>query len=269
MKSLPIRLLTGTLFVALVIGAIWAGLYTYAILFLMVQTLALWELHVLTRQRTQALGSLLFAIIGGALIYAIFFMISTQRWPLSVLTFVPVVLMFSAIPELWNRHGNPFRNFAIIAGGLILICIPLGLLHVTTVYGTYLDKKLLTGILILIWTYDSFAYMTGSLMGRTRLAERISPMKTVEGLIGGALFCCLAAWLLSSWFGVRPLMDWIVFAGCVIIFGTIGDLLESLLKRQAGVKDSGTLLPGHGGVLDRFDNFFFSLPFIATYILLK
>jgi phosphatidate cytidylyltransferase len=256
-------------FVAAVVGAIWAGIYTYAALFFVVQCMALWELHALTRQKTAAPGSLVFAIVGGVFIYAIFLTVAMQMIPLSALAFIPVVLILAAVPEIWNRRGNPFRNFAVIVSGLVLICVPLGLMHLMAVTGTYLDKKLLIGVLILIWVYDSLAYLTGSLFGKIKLAERISPMKTVEGLLGGAVFCFAAAWLVSMWFGLRPLADWLAFAGCIVLFGTLGDLLESLVKRQAGAKDSGTLLPGHGGVLDRFDNFLFAIPFIAVYVLVS
>lgn len=269
MKRFLIRVITASAFVAIVLAAIFGGLYSYGVLFLLIQSLSLWELHALTRNKTASPGTFGFSLVSGALIYLIFFLVSMMKVPLSMLAFVPVILIIAALPELWNRRGNPFRNFSIITGGLILICIPLGLLHVALITGSVLDKHLLLGIFILIWVYDSSAYIIGSLIGKTKLAERISPMKTVEGLVGGAAFCVVTAWILSIWLGVRPVMDWMVLAGCVVVFGTMGDLLESLIKRHAGVKDSGTLLPGHGGVLDRFDNFFFSVPFIAVYILLR
>lgn len=267
MKGLPVRLLSGAIFVAIVVGAIWGGLYTYGALFLLVQSLALVELHALTLKKSTPWSAVL-AVASGVVIYAIFFAVSMLKIPLTSIAFIPIVLMLAAVPEIWNRRGNPFRNFAIIVSGLVLICLPLGLMHFMLVTGSHFEKKLLLGILILVWVYDSFAYIVGSTLGRIKLAERISPMKTVEGVIGGALFCLVAAWGVSMWLGIRPLSDWMIFAGCVVIFGTLGDLLESLVKRHAGVKDSGQLMPGHGGVLDRFDNFFFAVPFMSLWVLL-
>jgi len=128
---------------------------------------------------------------------------------------------------------------------------------------------------LLIWTNDTMAYLVGSKIGRHKLFERISPKKTWEGSIGGAIFTLTLAYFLNmflSWIfgfdGEFSRVDWIVIGLIVIIFGTLGDLIESLLKRNLAVKDTGSILPGHGGLLDRFDAFLFSFPFILSYILL-
>ncbi len=124
------------------------------------------------------------------------------------------------------------------------------------------------GVFILVWVNDSFAYLTGSLIGKRKLFESVSPNKTWEGFFGGMLFTFLAAYVLSLFFTKLSLVNWIVFAGIVSTFGVMGDLIESMFKRQAGVKDTSNLIPGHGGFLDRLDSILFSAPFIFIYLMI-
>jgi phosphatidate cytidylyltransferase len=117
-------------------------------------------------------------------------------------------------------------------------------------------------IFILIWTNDTFAYIIGKKWGKNKLFERISPKKTIEGFAGGVLFCILASIILSLFFNFFSLGIWISSAIFVGVFGTIGDLIESKFKREANVKDSGNIMPGHGGILDRLDSIIFVAPFL-------
>ena len=120
---------------------------------------------------------------------------------------------------------------------------------------------------ILVWVNDSFAYLIGKNFGKTKLLERISPNKTVEGFLGGMLFSFIGAWVLSHYFTNLSFVNWFAFAAIVSTFGVLGDLIESMFKRQAGVKDSSNFIPGHGGFLDRLDSIIFSAPFIFIYLL--
>jgi phosphatidate cytidylyltransferase len=122
-------------------------------------------------------------------------------------------------------------------------------------------------LLLLTWMNDTGAYLVGSNFGRRMLFPRISPKKTWEGTIGGVVITFITAASFCAFSGELRLFDWMVLAAFVSVFGTLGDLVESMLKRSVGVKDSGNLLPGHGGVLDRFDAFIFVLPFAAAYLL--
>jgi len=122
------------------------------------------------------------------------------------------------------------------------------------------------GILFLIWSSDSGAYVVGSLIGRTRLFERISPKKSWEGTIGGGLFSLLVAYILSRYFLEIRTDQWLTLAVIVIVAGILGDLIESMLKRSLQIKDSGSILPGHGGILDRFDALIFAVPFAWVYL---
>ena len=122
------------------------------------------------------------------------------------------------------------------------------------------------GIILLIWASDVAAYLVGSFIGKNKLFERISPGKTWEGSVGALIINIGCAFLVANWFPELALKHWIVISVLVSIFGTIGDLVESMFKRQAGVKDSGKIMPGHGGILDRFDSLLFVSPFIYAYL---
>ena len=119
---------------------------------------------------------------------------------------------------------------------------------------------------VIIWTSDVFAYLAGSMFGKHKLMERISPKKTWEGSIGGLFFSLIAAYILSLLVPQLSLVEWMILTIIIVISGTLGDLVESLLKRNADVKDSGTIFPGHGGVLDRFDAVIFATPMVFVYI---
>ncbi len=131
-----------------------------------------------------------------------------------------------------------------------------------------LNPKLLLGIFILIWSSDTFAYFGGRAFGRHKLLPRVSPKKTWEGFLSGLIAALLMAWGLRYFFTEGTLADWMITAALVVIFGTMGDLMQSVFKRNAGVKDSGNIFPGHGGFWDRFDSFLGCLPWVGAYYLL-
>jgi phosphatidate cytidylyltransferase len=127
-------------------------------------------------------------------------------------------------------------------------------------------KTTILGVFILIWSNDSFAYLIGKNFGKIKLLNRISPNKTVEGFIGGMVACFIMSYFIAQYFTALSLTQWIVLAGLVSVFGVLGDLIESMFKRQGGIKDSSNFIPGHGGFLDRFDSVIFAAPFIFIYL---
>jgi phosphatidate cytidylyltransferase len=176
---------------------------------------------------------------------------------------------------LYTRKTYP-RNIGYSAMGLIYISISLGLLlNLRTFYpGAALEtvnKLLVLMIILSLWVNDTMAYLVGSLIGKTPLTK-ISPKKTWEGTIGGFIFAVLAmgaiGYFLSGGLEIQPVAEWMTVAAIAAIAGTVGDLMQSKLKRQANVKDSGQILPGHGGFLDRFDSLLFATPFVWLYIVM-
>jgi phosphatidate cytidylyltransferase len=132
--------------------------------------------------------------------------------------------------------------------------------------GITFSPGIIIGFFLLIWANDTGAYLMGISFGRHRLMERISPKKTWEGFFGGIITAAIVAWLLSGWLGVVNPVQWVIISVIVSIAGTYGDLVESMLKRSSGVKDSGTVMPGHGGFLDRFDSAIISFPLVYLFI---
>lgn len=128
------------------------------------------------------------------------------------------------------------------------------------------NPNILLGSFILVWVNDSFAYLIGSNFGRQKLFPRISPKKTVEGFLGGLLFACLSSYFIAKYTHTLEFTNWLILAIIISVFGTLGDLIESKHKRQADVKDSGIIMPGHGGLLDRLDSIIFAAPFIYLFL---
>ncbi|MFD1467566.1 phosphatidate cytidylyltransferase [Hymenobacter caeli] len=168
----------------------------------------------------------------------------------------------------WPHHGQPFLNLAATLGGLFYISLPMGLLNVLAFNRKGYDARHVFCLIVLVWAADTGAYFAGKNFGRHKLAPSISPGKTWEGWAGGALLALVTGWAFGQFVPDIPLTHRLVAAGVVAVFGPLGDLAESMLKRSAGVKDSGTFLPGHGGLLDRFDAFLLVLPVLALLQLL-
>jgi phosphatidate cytidylyltransferase len=186
------------------------------------------------------------------------------RYAYLILLALPVTVVL----ELFRKEGAGWNRIGVYFTGFFFVSLPFGLLNALFVLPDregYV-KGILIGMFVIVWSSDIFAYLTGSLFGKHRLFERISPKKSWEGSIGGLLFALLAAYILSLFFTELSLTRWLVMAAIVVITGTLGDLSESFLKRKAGVKDSGNIFPGHGGVLDRFDAALFAVPFVFIYI---
>jgi len=180
----------------------------------------------------------------------------------TILLLGTILIFILLVVELFLAGKSPFSHMAFYLLGVIYISVPITLLFsIATAPDAQYYPLRVFGLLLLIWTNDTMAYFIGSQIGRRKLFERISPKKTWEGTIGGGLCTVLVAWGLSFLIKDFTQTQWLVLGAVAAVFGTLGDLVESMLKRSVGVKDSGNLLPGHGGLLDRFDAFIFALPF--------
>lgn len=188
---------------------------------------------------------------------------------------IPLFIAAVFYTELVLKSRKPFRSIGLNLLALYYIALPLALTFFTANLQSQFTGAILLGVLFIIWGNDSGAYIVGSLIGKNKLIPHVSPNKTIEGFLGGGLFCFIIAYLnihvfknisaLDALSIVKPSV-WYMIAGVVFIFATMGDLVESLLKRSLDIKDSGNILPGHGGFLDRFDAFLFVLPFVVAII---
>lgn len=210
----------------------------------------------------------IFIGIVGSLIYLLVTGTAVGFWPTPfILLVIPVMLTFF-IRALYSMAENPFNRLFSNLFSILWITIPCAMaVHLGMLNGEFAPVRLIA-ILLLIWATDTFAYLVGRKIGKTPLFTRVSPNKTWEGIIGGAIASLILAFLLAQYFHEFALWKWMIVGILAIVFGTQGDLIESLLKRTVNIKDSGNVLPGHGGFLDRFDALLFSIPFIYSFLYL-
>ena len=269
MNELLTRSISGIIFAALVVGCVLLGPWTCSALLLLVVGIGTFEmcrLHGVMEVKYLILSEL-FAL--GAYVLA----------ALAALHFLPMnwlvlELLFLMLPFLFALFSTKYDNktlFSSLYGSLVFLSLPCALMlymYRTDLFGQMAGAHLILLVFGLLWVNDIFAYLTGRLLGKHKLFSRISPGKTIEGSLGGLVFTVIAMVVFcryASWLSITAAVG---MAAIAVIFGTLGDLCESMLKRQAGVKDSGKLIPGHGGILDRFDSVMFSVPFIFVYLLL-
>ncbi|MDD2635650.1 MAG: phosphatidate cytidylyltransferase [Bacteroidales bacterium] len=216
-------------------------------------------------------------VLSTVLILALVFSVNYFSLDTALYWLIPVPVFVLFITELYSKNETPIRNIAVSLFTLVYTVFPL-VLAIFIVNGDMLyyqntgnlfSPTVLLGVFVLIWVYDSMAYCVGVPLGRHRLFERVSPKKSWEGTIGGAALTLIAGYFLNLLFPILPKIDWIVITLIVIIFGTLGDLIESLFKRSFAIKDSGGTLPGHGGLLDRFDSFIFVIPWLWIYFIIR
>lgn len=263
MKEIAIRALTGAVYVALTLGAAWAGPFTTALLYLPVCILALRELQKL--QDTRQDGSLnLWSLLAGATVYgAVALGAFDADWQIGQILAVGFVMVLISIAwSLVSGSAEPANHLGNELTSLLLVAVPFGLLAHFFAYGDWM----LIGFMILLWTNDTGAYLVGRAIGRTKLLPAVSPKKTVEGLLGGIVLTLAMAWAYAAFYPSLEVNEWLCVAFIISATATLGDLLESAFKRARGVKDSGTLLPGHGGILDRFDGFVLAVPAVLLYL---
>jgi len=209
-------------------------------------------------------------LVLGLLFFINCFLISNNLIPqILIILFIPF-LLFVFIAELFSKGTDSLKNSAITIAGLIYVALPFSLLNFvifreTSDNGSFYPW-VLVGILFILWTYDSMAYVSGSLFGKHKIAPKVSPLKSWEGLIGGTVFAVIMGIINAVLFQEISMLNWIIISLLTIIFGTIGDFFQSKLKREVGIKDSGNILPGHGGLLDRFDSLLFAVPIVFVWL---
>lgn len=274
LKTLLIRTLSGAVLVVVVVAAVLASRYSFAALLLVICIGAMREFYKLSTLRG-AEPQRCFGILAGAVILLANFFTACGMFPVGCMAALSTVLLFAIfIIEIYRKKETPAGNIASTIMGVLYIALPLSLLcHIAvqpsaeTHAGTYLPWRILCYIFI-IWANDVGAYLVGVAFGRHRLIERISPKKSWEGFFGGVVAAVivgvLSGYLLTQG-SPEGMLFWGGLAVVAAVSGVFGDLVESLFKRSAGVKDSGAIMPGHGGFLDRFDALLLSTPFVFAY----
>lgn len=255
MNNFTQRAITGVFFVATVIGlSLWSA-YSFMALLIIIAGVAMWEFYALL-----GIQSMVQKLIGIGLGLA---MITSKYWFDSALLWLPLSFPLMAISVLFSQQRS-FKTLAILAAAILYIALPMSLMHyaVFSISGHY-QALYAINLFTLIWCSDTFAYLSGKLLGKHKLFPSVSPGKTWEGVVGGMLLTGLAAYGLGILWQI-PVQFNVVIGVLTVVFGTLGDLVESMLKREVQVKDSGSILPGHGGMLDRFDALLLSLPFTTA-----
>ena len=268
MNNLATRSLTAVFFVIAMVGSALMGQTVFSGLLFIITVYSLNEfISLVTDKKYQP--ALWPTLIAGGITYSTLAAFAMRLMPAEGLFAVIPFIFAIFIAELWRNKSNPFINIALSLTAIIYIAVPFGLMmyffNPVVISGPF-HYGIVLGFLAILWLNDTGAYFIGSLIGKHKLFERISPGKTWEGSTGGTVFAMLTAWGLSFVFIQLDALHWIILSLIIVIFGTLGDLVESMLKRSLGLKDSGNILPGHGGILDRFDAVLLSAPFVFVYL---
>lgn len=267
------RAVTGVLFVIVLVGCIIYSPLSFGILFTIISALSVHEFAQLVNRSGEVSINKTITALGGAYLFLALMSFCTQQ-SVGARIFLPYLglLLYMMITELYLKKKNPTGNWAYSMLSQLYVALPFALLNVlafqysTETSSVTYNPILPLSIFVFIWLSDTGAYCTGSLIGRHRLFERISPKKSWEGSIGGGIFSIASSFVFAYFFSFMLWWQWVGLAIVVVIFGTWGDLTESLMKRQLGIKDSGNILPGHGGMLDRFDSALMAIPAAVVYL---
>ena len=289
MKNLIVRALTGVVFLAVMISGILYSPATFGVLFTVITAFSVWEFTGIVNMRADVDVNRFITTVAGGCLFVGFFGYAAGI-PGGVLLFIPWLLsmIYLLVAELYLQREAPLNNWAYSMMAQIYVALPFALLSLVEFtqvnavaspeVGTAAGCWLVLAIYVFLWVNDTGAYCVGSLLGRHKLFPRVSPGKSWEGSIGGGVLVVVVA-LLVAFLGPKDelvgaghttlgltAVEWAGFAVTVVVFGTWGDLIESLLKRQMGIKDSGNILPGHGGMLDRFDSSLLAIPAAIVYL---
>lgn len=276
MKNFIIRTITGVIFVAAVVASFLRP-EAMVLLFSIVTGLTIWEFTGLVNERPGVTVNRFICTVAGVYFFfaMAYFCSDIYSGTAKSVVFIPylVTVIYLLVAELYAKQADPINNWAYTMLSQMYIALPFSLLNVlaftSTPNGEVAFNMLLPlSVFVFLWMNDSGAYCFGSLLGRHKLFPRISPGKSWEGSIGGALVVLAVAYAISYYVdnGLLTMPQWLGLGLVVVVFGTWGDLVESLFKRTLGIKDSGNILPGHGGMLDRFDSSLLAIPAAVVYL---
>lgn len=277
MNNFIVRTITGVLFVAVVVCSFLRP-QAMVLLFALITGLTIWEFTGLVNEREKVTVNRLISTVAGVYFFFAVAGFSSDLTPSAV--FIPylVSIIYLMVAELYLKNEDPIHDWAYTMMAQLYIALPFSLLntlafHLTPQGLVTYDAVLPLSVFVFLWMNDTGAYLCGSLLGKHKLFPRISPGKSWEGSIGGGILVIAIAvlvWYLTEQYQLNQLglsaLEWAGLGLTVVIFGTWGDLVESLFKRTLGIKDSGNILPGHGGMLDRFDSSLLAIPAAVVYL---
>ena len=259
------RAITAFFFVAVMLASLLLGDYAFTVFFLILSLFSTEEFYKLVR----ADGLKPNSVWGWTLVFSIYVPLSLyflNNAPLSVLLICIPFFVTIVIAELYRDLNNPFHNIAYTIFGVIFAALPFCFFYALGFMNGEYSWHLPLAFLIMLWASDTGAYLFGISLGKNRLFERHSPKKSWEGFAGGLFCSLLAGFILSIYFTELSLLHWLIVSVIIVVSGTLGDLSESMLKRSLSTKDSGSFLPGHGGLLDRFDGLLLAAPLVFVYL---
>ncbi|GGG56109.1 phosphatidate cytidylyltransferase [Bizionia arctica] len=266
MKEILIRALSGLVYVSLLVFSLF-NKHVFIVLFFIFGIICLAELKKLIHYKSFA-PYIVFTVLYGVFGYWQFVMNSNSglNEATQILQVITIFVQLFLIRDLFTEKNIPLfiskkiilTTFYISSGFVFLVLI--------ANYHDTFSPLIILGSFILVWTNDTFAYLVGKNFGKQKLFPSISPKKTVEGFLGGLFFASVASYFIATFTETLSFSNWLILGIIISVFGTLGDLIESKFKRQAKVKDSGIIMPGHGGLLDRFDSIVFAAPFIYLFL---
>lgn len=266
-SDLKQRVIAAVIGAVLIVSGIFYSAWTFFAVFFIISIFTLLEFYKLVKQN-EVLPLKYWGTFLGLTIYTLVFLVEKNLIENKYyLILFPIIAVMFLIKLYERTDKKPFSGIAFTILGIVYIILPMSLLNVLAFSKGDYNPSLIFGIIFLHWASDTGAYFAGTAFGKTRLFERISPKKSWEGSIGGAALTGAVSLVLAHYFTSISQLEWLLMAAIIVIAGTYGDLVESLFKRSIQIKDSGTIIPGHGGFLDRFDGLLISIPFLV--ILLK
>ncbi|GAB4134978.1 MAG: phosphatidate cytidylyltransferase [Raineya sp.] len=280
MSNLAQRIIAGVLGAAMLINAIYWSQWSFFLVFAFIMSFCLWEFYTLLEKAGHKVTKKAGLMVGNIIFFGVFFVQKVQENEELLLCVVLVAAFSLFVLKLYDKDDRePFLSLAFTVLGILYVAIPFGLLLEVSylsdivgrdkqrvIFGEVYKYQVPLGILFCLWASDSGAYFVGRKLGKTKLFERISPKKTWEGLAGGMFFSQMVAWGLAVYFTSLEAWKWFAISTIMVIVGTYGDLVESMFKRSLAIKDSGSVIPGHGGFLDRFDGLLVAMPFVALFL---
>ena len=265
MNNFVKRTLSGFIFVTLIISSILLSPFTFALVFAVICGWTVFEFHKISNHRPTINVNPLIALISSVILFLCSFLYASGKCYYPVYAIYGVFIIVVLIYELFQHKINPLHNWAYFVLGQVFFALPFSLLNFILYINNW-NPLILLAVFVTIWVNDTGAYLIGVTFGKHRMFERISPKKSWEGFAGGAIAALISGYIFSVFNQQLSLITWLFFSEIIVIFGTIGDLMESLIKRTLEVKDSGNVIPGHGGLLDRFDSMLLVAPVIFIYL---